>query len=52
MIYEYWAVLGVLECSGVSEGQPGYNREVFLCKLPKEIPEEGVLTLQVSNNLR
>ena len=51
-IYQYWEVLGVLECSGAAEGWPGYNREAFLWRLPKEISEEGVLTLQVSHNLR
>ena len=52
MIYQYWEVLGVLECSRVSEGQQGYHPEAFLCKLSKEISEVRVLTLQASSNLR
>lgn len=45
-------MLRVLECSGVTEGQLGYSQEALLWKLPKEISEERVLTLQVSNNSR
>lgn len=29
MTYQYWHMLGVLECSRMSEGQPGYNPEAI-----------------------